>query len=662
MNRFFYSRLALTNLKKNTGLYIPYMLTAIGMICVFYAMNTIASDDGISEMVGAGDLQLMLSLGSIVIGIFASIFLFYTNSFLIKRRKKEFGLFNVLGMEKRHIGRMMFAETLFVAVICLVLGFLSGIILYKLIFLLLLRITNLKVPFGFQISINSLVTGLILFAGIFALTLLYNLAQVGLSKPIELIKSKNQGEREPKTKWLLTIIGVLALGGGYYIALTAKNPIAALVLFFVAVILVMVGTYALFVAGSIALLKVLKKNTKYFYKTKHFIAVSGMIYRMKQNAVGLANICILSTMVLVMITGTVSLFAGTRDILNATCPEDMNFTFMGATKESQKEVDQIIKSSIKDQGLHTKVWKEYRYLDLLAGKEGGQINLNGSAAEQVREIAEFCFITMDQYQSLTGKTESLKENEILVYSTKGNKEEDAYQFGGKEYKIKDYIEKIEIGANTLLPSMDSYCVVVKNEDVLSRISMLQEEANMEERSEIVHEVQLSTDGSVQKKRELINLVADKFSARDDSQSFFVEERSEKQERMDIVFGGFLFLGLFLGFVFLMATVLIIYYKQVSEGYEDKLKFEIMKKVGLSKKEVRASIRSQIIIVFFMPLLMAVVHLLAALPMIIRMIAMFNMYNVTLIIICTLLTILIFIIMYLLVYAMTAKVYGKIVSG
>lgn len=662
MNRFFYAKLALTNLKKNTQLYIPYILTAIGMICVFYTLNAITRDEGVLKMTGGAELKVILSLGSVVIGIFSTIFLFYTNSFLIKRRKKEFGLFNILGMEKRHIGRMMFTETVFVSGTCLVLGFLTGIILYKAILMLLLRITNLKTPFGFQISFGALFTGLMLFGGIFVLTLLYNLRQVQLSKPIELLQSKNHGEKEPKTKWLITIIGVITLGAGYYIAITTKSPLAAIFLFFIAVLLVMIGTYCLFTAGSIALLKVLKKNKKYFYKTKHFISVSGMIYRMKQNAVGLANICILSSAVLVMISGTVSLYAGSKEILDTISPADINFTFYNLPREEQDHVQSVIKDTIKEQGMEVTGFSTSRYFQIYGTKEGENVILEEHYYGTDMDISQFYIVAMEDYMFQDDIKEDLNEDEVLVYVMRGDNKDSELHFSDRSFKIKSYLKSLEFNGQAQMTPYDTYFIIVRDENTLQYFYDLQEKEYENNKSSIGYDVLLNVEGSDQEKRDCLARLNQVLAPYDEGDThYYVNDRISMKANMDLLYGGFLFLGIFLGFVFLMATVLIIYYKQVSEGYEDKQRFEIMQKVGLSKKEVRQSIKSQIIKVFFMPLLTAVFHLAAAFPLIVRLIGLFNMNNINLIIACTLITVVVFIIIYFFIYLLTARVYYRIVN-
>ncbi|MFR8546962.1 MAG: ABC transporter permease, partial [[Clostridium] scindens] len=328
MNSSVYGKLAVTNLKNNRKTYIPYMLTAILTVMMFYIIDALSRN----KSVGDGNLRLCLSWATVVIIVFAVIFLFYTNSFLIKRRKKEIGVYNILGMGKRHIARMLTIETLIIAVISIVVGLVAGIIFSKLMFLALLKVIHYDVNMVFELSVRALLNTLLLFTVIFAMTLIYNLLQIRLSNPVELLRGGSQGEKEPKTKWLLTIFGVVAIGIGYYIAITTESPLTAITLFFLAVICVIIGTYALFTAGSIALLKLLRKNKNYYYKTSHFTSISGMIYRMKQNAVGLANICILSTMVLVMISTTISLYTGMNDVLETRFPTEFEARNYNATE------------------------------------------------------------------------------------------------------------------------------------------------------------------------------------------------------------------------------------------------------------------------------------------------------------------------------------------
>ena len=668
MSRFFYVKLALENLKKNKTLYLPYLITAIGMSAMYYIMQAITWDKGIETMRGAENLRMILMLGCGVIAVFACIFLFYTNSFLMKRRKKEFGLFNILGMEKRHIGRMMFWETVIVGGISIVGGLAAGIVLNKLIVLLLLRITHLEVPFGFSVYGKGLADTAILFLAIYAVTLLYNLHQVQKAKPVELLQSASQGEAEPKTRWIMTIVGVAALGVAYYIAITTTDPMGALLLFFVAVILVIIGTYCLFTAGSIAVLKLLRKNKRYYYQTAHFTSVSGMIYRMKQNAVGLANICILSTAVLVMISGTVSLYAGMNRVIEKMYPSQVKTEAYNLTKESQEALVDMAEGAADECNAGIEKLSAHQELAVTAVKNGGKFDLGFDKAGSV----SYCtFITMEDYAALGGNKEELAEDEVLVYVYQGEREDSDYNIAGNAFHIKKYLEDYPqglLGTGAIVVA-DSYYIVVKDEAVLEQIYQTQLRFYEENASRMEYIVQVELTNGAQKEQEYTTLLREKIKNYDettlrDGTTAWISEpdsRVEATARYRVMYGGFLFLGIFLGLVFLLATVLIIYYKQISEGYEDKGRYEIMRKVGMSHKEVKDSIRSQILKVFFLPLVTACIHLAAASPLMRRLLLMFGMNDVALFAICVLITVAVFAVVYGIVYMMTARTYYRIVE-
>ena len=348
MSSSIYGKLALTNLKNNRKTYIPYILTAILTVMMYYIMDGLVRNSALSEQ----NLHLILVYARMVIVIFSVIFLFYTNSFLIKRRKKEIGVYNILGMGKRHIAKMLTVETMVTAIVSIGIGILFGVIFSKLMFLILLKILNYDIGMDFEISISTLLYTLVFFLVIFIMTLIYNLFQIQLSNPVELLHGSSQGEKEPKTKWFMALFGIASLGVGYVIAITVDHPLAAIQAFFVAVVCVILGTYALFTAGSVALLKGLRKNKKFYYQTKHFSSVAGMIYRMKQNAVGLANICILSTMVLVMISTTISLYVGIEDVLDTRFPREFEAKTNISTPESDQAVDRIVEEELAHAGVN----------------------------------------------------------------------------------------------------------------------------------------------------------------------------------------------------------------------------------------------------------------------------------------------------------------------
>ena len=669
MNKFFYGKLAFGNLRKNGRLYLPYILAAMGIGAMYYIIVALTGDEGISKMPGASDLKIIMGLGCVVILIFAVIFLFYTNSFLMKRRKKEFGLFHILGMEKKHIGKMMFWETCMVGVLSIAGGLAGGILLYKLMVLVLLRITGLEVPFGFSISSAGIANVAVCFAVVFGATLVYNLFQVQKTNAIELLHSASQGEKEPRTRWILAILGVLALGLGYWIAIVTENPVDALLLFFVAVLLVVFGTYFLFTAGSIAVLKMMRKNKKYFYRTKHFISVSGMIYRMKQNAVGLANICILSTMVLVMVSGTVALYAGVDDIVNTRYPRDFALTGYNNMSEEEKEaLKGMFQQAVEESGLAVEDSVEYSSLAVTVWKSGENMLIEKSGTVSPEgKLSVLELITLEEYNQLTNQQKELKEDEILVSVRQCEEAEHAYCIKRNKIRIKEYLEDFELEGLDSNVVYDGYFVVVRDAQVFDALKEMQKEAYGNRASSVNYSMYADISGTEEQLKECAGRLEGLIEAYNQGKGeeehlrVRIDVKEVQREGFMIFCGGFLFLGIFLGFVFLMATVLIIYYKQISEGYEDKERFEIMQKVGMSPREVKASIHSQILKVFFLPLVMAGVHVTMAFPMMNRLLLMFNMKNPELFAACTVAVVGIFAVIYGIVFGITARAYYRIVG-
>ncbi|XWX62631.1 ABC transporter permease [Desulfitobacterium sp. AusDCA] len=663
MSRMFYPKLALMNIKNNGKTYFPYLLTCIGTIIMFYIMHSISINDGLNHMAGGNNLKFILDLGNYVIAIFSIIFLFYTNSFLIKRRKKELGLYNILGMEKRHIAKVLTWEAFLVSITTLTLGLLGGIIASKLMFLVLLRIINFAVPMGFFISVPSIVVTIILFVIIFGLTLLNNLRQIQLAKPIELLKGGQTGEKEPKTKIILTLFGVISLASGYYIAQTTESPLDALYLFFIAVVLVIIGTYALFTAGSIALLKLLRQNKKFYYQAKHFTSVSGMIYRMKQNAVGLANICILSTMVLVMLSTTVSLYIGMEDVLKTRYPRSIEVNASNISNEKKDSLNQVISEQADKLGITLKDKINYRFMPIYMVQDNDNSFSSGSSYYRAgNNICSLTFIPLSDFNNMENQSISLAENEILLYSFRGKVSGDTINLSGQTFKVKDHLKDLAIDSES--PAMDhnSYYLVFSDEQTINKLyrtSIENSSDARENKQDLAYYLGFNTNGDAIKEIELTKAIGNKLN--DSSISGYAQGLEASRETFFSLYGGLFFLGLFLGALFIMATVLIIYYKQVSEGYDDKERFQIMQKVGMSKREVKRSIRSQVLMVFFLPLIAAVVHIGFAFKMITKLLALLNLTNVTLFVLCSIGTILIFAIFYAIVYLLTARVYYKIVS-
>ena len=665
MNKGMYTKLAITNIKNNRQFYFPYLLTGIITVAMFYIMCALESNPGIQSMPGAKNLGLILRLGIGVIGIFAVIFLFYTNSFIIKRRKKELGIYNILGMEKRHIAKILSKEAFFTAIIAIGGGLVTGVLFHKLACMLLYRMIGFNGGITFSFSKKGVMITAILFAIVYLLTYIYDLFQVQLANPIELLQSGNKGEREPKTKAIMAVLGVLCLGTGYFIAITTKNPIKALTLFFVAVILVIIGTYLLFTAGSIALLKILRRNKGYYYQTKHFTSVSGMIYRMKQNAVGLANICILSTMVLVAVSTTVSLYVGVEDIMKERYPNEINIrAYYDTGAPSEDSIAPIVEKSVKESGRKIRHEEDYLELYFAAIKDQGQYSLDKEKVKTAGDrVSGFVVLTReDCKKKYNEEIPELAENEVALFTIKKT-DMDTLVLENRSYHVKE-IKQFQNTEDfeTIADMMDEYYYVIVNDvQDMERLWQLQKDIYQENSSSISRQVRLDIDGDSEQKKECFENIKIALGPEQAKARILIDSRQSSLDEFYQIYGGFLFLGLFLGILFLMITVLIIFYKQISEGYDDKERFSIMEKVGMSNDEVKATIRSQVRTVFFLPILMAAIHVGMAFPMIKRLLSLFGLSNTALFAGCMAGTILVFALIYLLVFLKTSKTYYKIVG-
>lgn len=660
-----YTKLAITNIKNNRQFYFPYLLTGIITVAMFYIMCALESNPGIQSMPGAKNLGLILRLGIGVIGIFAVIFLFYTNSFIIKRRKKELGIYNILGMEKRHIAKILSKEAFFTAIIAIGGGLVTGVLFHKLACMLLYRMIGFNGGITFSFSKKGVMITAILFAIVYLLTYIYDLFQVQLANPIELLQSGNKGEREPKTKAIMAVLGVLCLGTGYFIAITTKNPIKALTLFFVAVILVIIGTYLLFTAGSIALLKILRRNKGYYYQTKHFTSVSGMIYRMKQNAVGLANICILSTMVLVAVSTTVSLYVGIEDIMKERYPNEINISaYYDTGAPAEDSIAPIVEKSVKESGRKIRHEEDYLELYFAAIKDQGQYSLDKEKVKTAGDrVSGFVVLTReDCKKKYNEEIPELAENEVALFTIKKT-DMDTLVLENRSYHVKE-IKQFQNTEDfeTIADMMDEYYYVIVNDvQDMERLWQLQKDIYQENSSSISRQVRLDIDGDSEQKKECFENIKTALGPEQAKARILIDSRQSSLDEFYQIYGGFLFLGLFLGILFLMITVLIIFYKQISEGYDDKERFSIMEKVGMSNDEVKATIRSQVRTVFFLPILMAAIHVGMAFPMIKRLLSLFGLSNTALFAGCMAGTILVFALIYLLVFLKTSKTYYKIVG-
>lgn len=541
---------------------------------------------------------------------------------------------------------MMAVETILTAGISILGGLVFGIIFGKLMYLLLLKILHNSVDMQFSVNGTAIVQTVILFAGIFLLTYLYNILQIQLVNPVELLHGGNQGEKEPKSRWLLVIVGVAALGNGYWIALTTEAPLEALLKFFVAVVCVIIGTYALFIAGSIVVLKILRKNKAYYYNPKHFTSVSGMIYRMKQNGAGLANICVLSTMVLVMVSTTVSLYAGMEDILDSRFPRDVSIVCNEADTNNEETLQRLIKEQCEKAGVKITDRVRYRYGSMNAVLKGNNLE----KVEQYYPDNHFYYvemITQEEYNRIEKQNVSLKEQEILTYTTNGKCGKKQINIAGQNYQVKKELSEMTSQPKSTAEMYKTLYIVFANAEQIERIESFS------------YADKFNLKGDDGKQKETLEQIQNEFYEKFPDGT--MESRMLSRSSFYELYGGLFFIGIYLGSMFIMATVLIIYYKQISEGYDDRERYQIMQKVGMSKKEVKRSIRSQVLSVFFLPLVVAVIHVAVAFKVMTKILGVLNLTNVSLFAVCTIITIAVFAVFYIIVYSITAKEYYRIVN-
>lgn len=659
MSSGFFPRLARSNIQKNGKTYFPYMLTGILTVAMFYMVKSLSQNPGLEQMVGATTLAYTLYLGSWLIGLFALIFLFYTNSFLVKRRKREFAIFHILGMEKRHLARTLAWETLYMAAVSLGGGLAAGMALDKLMYLAIVQMIDGTVTLGFFISRRALTATVLLFAVIFLLIYLNTVRQIHMASPVELLRESQAGDREPKTRWLSAILGLLCVGAGYYLAITTRNPMTSMLLFFVAVVLVVVGTYLLFSAGMVALLKLLRRNKRYYYHPRHFVSVSGLLYRMRRNAVGLANICVLSTMVLVMISATSSLMLGREDIIHSRYPNSFALYVDGADQAEGEALAEQVRQVQRQQNLTVTGENRYAYLAFATVQMGDTFLVTRETSVAFLDsVANLVFVSLDDFNREMGTEWTLEEGEILLYANRQSYDYPKLQVMDQSYTVKAQLDSFLGNGIVAANAANSYFLVVRDWQEVLTVYEQQKAALGEIASQYRYYYGFDTDAGEEQQTAFYQTLVN-WQAENGIQGS-AESAVDARTSFMGVYGGFFFLGLFLGVLFLAATVLIIYYKQITEGYEDQARFDILQKVGMSRREVKRSIQSQVLLVFFLPLALAGIHTAAALPMVMRMLALLNLTNQRLYVACSAVCFLVFGFFYILVYRFTARTYYRIV--
>lgn len=666
-----YFKLAKTNLSNNKPFYIPYIISSIITVAMLYMMSFLSDNKGLNKIMGADSLAIIFRLGVGIIVIFSYIFLFYTNSFIIKRRKKEIGVYNILGMEKRHLSKVLFVETMYSAVISLICGIIVGIVFSKFILMVLYGIIGIYKTVEFFVNIHGIILCIVSFGILFLLTFLYNFMQIKLANPIELLRGTSVGEREPKTKILMTIIGVVCLAIAYYIAITTENPLNVLTLFFVAVLLVVIGTFAIFTAGSIALLKLLRNNKKFYYNKRHFMAVSGMLYRMKQNAAGLASICILSTMVLVVISTTVSMYVGIQDELMARYPNDVCVTVdYNSVIDKSSEIEKAIFDEIDSAEVKNK--KAFSYLSVFVGQKGDNFTTDKEHLSFQNSYL-FYILSKDDFikrdNSFKDKIGNISKGEAVVVLNKKYDKKDIKIFG-QSYKVNKSFEHTYDNDLYVLSTLNGLgYIILDNNESVQELYDVQEKMLGKGANYYTNKIRFDFKSGNKKQKiaaykKVDNAVKryfkDNKNDKKEISSYWVESRQENEKNFYLLYGGLFFLGIFLGTMFLMVTVMIIFYKQITEGYDDRERYQILEKVGMSNREVKDTIKSQIRIVFVLPIFAAAIHVTAAFPMVYRLLQMLNLNNEKLFAGCLAVTIIVFAIIYYLVFKVTSRAYYRIV--
>lgn len=678
MNNQLYRRLGWQNIQKNKNIFFPFTLACVSMIAMFYMMHGIWMQTNERVFYGSAHMRDILKFGIIIMGIFSVFVLFYTNAFLMKQRTKEFGLYNILGMEKKHIAKVLFWEITYIGIGSILLAIFFGMLLSRLMFLVLIRMLQLKTDYNFIIYPNSIWITIITFLILFGAMIIRNTIQIYCLKPIDLMRSSQEGEREPKAKWFIAILGILFLGIGYYISLTTKNVLAALSLFFVAVLCVIAGTYLLFLSGSIVLLKLLKKNKNFYYHKTHFISVSGMMYRMKQNAVGLANICILSTGVLVVLSTVVSLYMGVNNIFDNRYPQDVltSYTYDAKEEITQKKhynfqkVKTMLEKRADSKNVKIKNYNAYFAYDTCGMMSNNKfvqdMDIMGNNKMQMLKVR-----LLNDYNTDYGKNLTLQKGEILVNNwSKYNITEKDFCVGNQSYKIKEEVDFTEtlkeknkiknwIQEDNGVPVIT---IIVSSLQDMQNIADIINGKNAVEKTNIYYNLCFDLEGSQNQKEEFCKGLRDCINKTGIAGVTIVEDIFTFHQEFLGIYGSLFFIGIFIGGMFLLTTVLIIYYKQISEGFDDRKRFQIMQKVGMSKEETKHVIRNQILIVFFLPILLAIIHIAFAFDIIKKLLFAMHYNNTSLFINCTIGTVIIFVIVYGMVYSMTSRTYYKIVEG
>ena len=750
MNKFIYPRLALTGIKKNFRFYLPFLFACVGMMMVFYITAFLANSSFVYSQRGGTMISVVLRLGWIILAAFSAIFLFYTNSFLLKRRKNEFGLYNILGMSKTNVSLVLVFENLFILIITLIVGISLGVLFSKFVEILLINMLGGKNSLEFYVDWTVVWQEIVIYAMLFAMILLKGVHQVSYTNPIKLFTSAKSGERPPKANIAVAIIGAVLLIAGYVLANIVKNPIYAILAFFGAVVLVIAATFLLFISGSVVVCKLLKKNKKYYYKTNHFVSTSQMSFRMKRNGAGLASICVLACMALFTIISTSGLYFGSAQILRKMYPRDLTFQLVTDKQENADELGKIIKETALEYNVNPHDFVTYRYLysQEMVYRDKKLLTVEdteGMTVEEVNQLYQslpltyFILVPISEYNSVMGKNLTVNKGEALILKLQSEPKDETYDVvtvlgeteiletkgeNGEIIPVKsskteylkcvgtvdDFVVTDGNHLNELAyadvydaPHTQYRYAFINDEDfntqyqrnmkskktyyrVGSRIFYSLDEIDMnefepDEKVYYAHEPSMFyyfgtnldcndkvMDDIESKAFHKADEFADEHRVKEIDGKLYLEETRMSDETVSntrsevfAMYSGLFFLGVLFCIVFVLAAVLIMYYKQVTEGFEDKSRFEILQKVGMTKAEIRSSINSQVLTLFFTPLLAAGVHIAFAFPLIVKLLMIFGNMDVGFLALVAVICFLLYSAVYVLAYILTSKSNYRIVA-
>ena len=657
-----YARLAAQNIRKSRRLYVPYLLSGVCMVMIFYVLSALTGDPALLSMSGGAQMAMLLSLGVIVMALFSALFLLYTSSFLMKQRGRELSLYNMLGMSKRHIVCIVFFETLFCAGICIGTGLALGVLSSKAFQLSLLRLMSSPVSPDFTVAPSLLGTTALTFLAIFLLIFLRGAVSVLRSNPVELMRKSRAGEKPPRANALKALLGIAMLAAGYVLALRVRNALSAFTMFFFAVLLVIGGTFQCFSSASVFFLRLLQSNKGYYYKPNHFISVSSMRYRMKRNGTSLAVICILSTMVLVILSSVTCLYAGTQDMLMTQYPRQIEITHKSDELPAADALSAPVEQALSDEGLTQENVISYRSFYIAGQLDGDNVLAErGGSITDIDSVISITVMPLADYNALCGTSYTLAPGEALATGSLLHRLNGRVTvFGSQTYTFAATDIPLPTDAQGDFDVVEALLLILPDEDAFIELYTVQQEAYGSTSSRISTTYAFDTALPDEETSALGSRLAK--AMQDEGIDIYRKVREDDRADYEGLTAGFLFLGIMLSDAFLCAAVLSMYYKQITEGYEDQARFDVMRKVGLSLRMIRQSINSQILTVFFLPLIVAGVHLAFAFPMLTKLLTVFGLFNTRLFVTTVLVSYGAFSLLYVLVYLITSRTYYRIVSG